>query len=190
MKSTMVGFPFDDIKGWSGLNSTGNWQGKYGPDVLATQFEKMSPIWQQGLEYFQNALDKKMTLEQQSNTQRDYQIAEAAGLYFKSCANQIRFILARDEFMAETSTLARREDLLKTMESIATDEFEIAKRFFVLSREDSRFGWEASNHYMYFPFDLIEKVINCDYILNDWLPKQKSYLDEVSTVLSNSNGPL
>ena len=146
---------------------------KYQPDILASQFEKMGPIWQQGLDYFRNALNKTMTSAQQDAAHRDYQIAEAASLYFRSCANQIRFTLARDEFLAGTSTPTRRKELLKTMESIAAEELAIAKRMFILSREDSRFGWEASNQYHYFPFDFIEKVINCDYILSDWLPRQK-----------------
>ena len=173
MKSTMVGFPFDDIRGWIGENSSGNWQDKYGPDILASQFEKMNPIWQQGLDHFQKALNKKLTSKQKENIQRDYRIAEAMGLYFKSCVNQIRFILARDEYLDRPSAPARRKELIKKMESITAEELAIAKRFFVLSREDSRFGWEASNHYSYFPFDFIEKVINCDYILDEWLPRQK-----------------
>ena len=36
----------------------------------------------------------------------------------------------------------------------------------------SRIGFEATNHYMYYPLDMVEKVVNCDYVLNKWLPSQ------------------
>jgi hypothetical protein len=35
---------------------------------------------------------------------------------------------------------------------------------FELSSTDSRLGFEASNHYFYVPLDLVEKVINCNYL--------------------------
>jgi hypothetical protein len=173
MMAKMVGFPFDDINGWTGVNfAGGNWEGKYRPEILASQFEKMVPIWQQGLVSFKKAFDNKMTSAQKENARKDYQIAEAAGLHFKSAANQIRFILARNKLLTGAISSAEREELIKAMKAIAVDEMAIAKRFFVLAREDSRFGWEASNQYKYFPFDLIEKTIDCDYILNTWLTSQ------------------
>ena len=43
-----------------------------------------------------------------------------------------------------------------------------------LSKDDSRIGFEASNHYYYLPLDFVEKVINCEYILTTWLPDQIS----------------
>lgn len=162
MKATMVGFPFDDVNSWKSI---------YPADVMASQFEKMASGWLQGLDSFKKAMDKKMTLAQQTNARKDYQIAEAAGLYFRSCANQIRFTLARNKLLAGSSNPAEHEELIKTMKTTAADEMAVAKLFFVLARDDSRFGWEASNQYNYFPFDFIEKVIDCDYILNDWLTK-------------------
>ena len=40
----------------------------------------------------------------------------------------------------------------------------------VLAKEDSRIGFEASNQYHYLPLDLVEKVVNCEYVLKHWLP--------------------
>ena len=163
MSATMVGFPFDDVDGW---------KSPYPADVIAAQFEKIASGWQQGLDIFKNAMNKQMSPVQKSNALKDYYIAEAADLYFKSTANQIRFTLARNELLT-TSDAARRDELIKIVENITNDEINIAKRFFVLARQDSRFGWEASNHYAYLPFDFIEKVIDCDYILTTWLPQQQ-----------------
>ena len=36
-----------------------------------------------------------------------------------------------------------------------------------MTKADSRIGFEASNQYYYLPLDLVEKVINCDYILQN-----------------------
>jgi hypothetical protein len=164
-KATMVGFPFDDLNGWKGI---------YPAEVLAGQFEKMAAGWGRGLELFAQALNQEMTMEQKKQARRDYQLAEAAGLYFKSCANQIRFILARDQLAAGPADAAQREKLMARIKAAASDELAIAVRFFVLAREDSRFGFEASNQYNYLPLDFIEKAVNCDYILNHWLPGQSA----------------
>jgi UDP-glucose 4-epimerase len=42
-----------------------------------------------------------------------------------------------------------------------------------LQTRDSRLGFEASNHYYYVPIDLLEKVLNCQYLLEHWLPRQR-----------------
>jgi hypothetical protein len=46
------------------------------------------------------------------------------------------------------------------------DEIQTASRLFTLTLQDSRIGYEASNHYYYLPLDLVEKVINCRHILD------------------------
>ncbi|MCJ7560256.1 hypothetical protein MUO79_06515 [Candidatus Bathyarchaeota archaeon] len=57
------------------------------------------------------------------------------------------------------------------IKAVVADEIQNAKRLFVLTREDPRIGFEASNHYYYLLLDLVEKAINCEYILNTWLPR-------------------
>jgi hypothetical protein len=59
------------------------------------------------------------------------------------------------------------------MRTTAISEIELAKRLFTLTREDSRIGFEATNHYNYYPLDLVEKVVNCQYVLDNWLPAQR-----------------
>jgi len=50
----------------------------------------------------------------------------------------------------------------------------LARQLYLISKEDSRIGFEASNHYYYFPLDFVGKVINCEFILNSWLQEQES----------------
>jgi len=161
-RATMVGFPYDDVDGWRAI---------YPTDVLAGQFEKIVSGWSEGLSAFQNAMSKSGTSAQQANLREDSGPAEAAGLHFRSVANQIRFTAARNTLLSGSLKGAEREARVQTVRTIVADEIESAKRLFVLTREDPRIGFEASNHYYYLPLDLVEKVVNCRYAQNVWLPR-------------------
>ena len=47
------------------------------------------------------------------------------------------------------------------------EEIELALRLHEFARRDSRFGFEASNHYFYSLNDLREKVISCRFLLGE-----------------------
>jgi hypothetical protein len=160
--ATMVGFPYDDVEGW---------RGRYPADVLAAQFEKMAVGWKAGLTDYKKILGKTGTPAEQANARDDIRVAEAAGLHFDSVANQIQFVLARNALLSGKLSASEREASISLIKKIVTDEIGNAKRLFALTREDPRIGFEASNHYYYLPLDLVEKVINCEYILNVWLPQ-------------------
>jgi hypothetical protein len=98
-------------------------------------------------------------------------VARAVGLHFESVANQIQFVLARNALLSGKLGTPERDAKVHLINEIAADEIGNARRLFTLAREDSRIGFEASNHYYYLPLDLVEKVINCEYILNVWLPQ-------------------
>ena len=49
-------------------------------------------------------------------------------------------------------------------EAILREERELAETMLRLLRSDSRFGYEASNHYLYTENDFLEKIINCDHL--------------------------
>jgi hypothetical protein len=141
--ATMIGFPYDDAKTWAG---------PYGPEVFARQFEKVAEGWKGGLVELEKAVAKAPP-GRADEVRADLRFAKAAALHFRSVANQARFVLARD---ARASAEVRR---------LAEAEGAIAKELFVLARDDSRIGFEASNHYYYVPQDLLEKAINCEYVL-------------------------
>ena len=54
--------------------------------------------------------------------------------------------------------------LLGADQGILADEISNARELYALAKNDSRIGFEASNHYFYVPLDLAEKVINCHWI--------------------------
>jgi len=158
-RATMVGFPYDDLNGWRAI---------YPAQVLAGQFEKIAQGWEEGLVALRRARDKTGTPSPQANLREDLGLAEAAGLHFRSVANQVRFILARDALLSDSLQSAERNAQVETARRALQDEIWTARRLFSLTREDSRIGFEASNHYYYLPLDLVEKVINCRYILDRW----------------------
>ncbi len=67
--------------------------------------------------------------------------------------------------MLETVLDPVRQQALEQTRRLLQAEAANARALFALARQDSRIGFEASNHYYYLPQDLIEKVINCRYLL-------------------------
>jgi len=59
------------------------------------------------------------------------------------------------------------------LNSLLDSEIALAQRMYALQSQDSRFGFEASNHYFYVPTDLVEKVINCRSLREGWLAKKQ-----------------
>ena len=155
--ATMWGIPYDHLDGW---------RGPYPAEVLAAQFEKVATGF--GLA----AAELRLALEKASPAQRrtaeaDLRFTRAAGLHFQAVANQTRFVLARDALAQtvpapETETRRRwRAEARRCLEA----EIALARQLFSLAREDSRIGFEPSCHYFYVPLDLVEKVVNCRWLL-------------------------
>ena len=140
-KSTMTGIPYDDLNGWRGM---------YPPEVFIAQLNKMA-------DGFESALAKLKAAKHKTTPAlaAEMRVAEAAAIHFRSAANQARFILAREKH--ETAELKR----------VLADEIKLARRLFTIQSRDSRIGFEASNHYFYVPLDLVEKVINCHWLISN-----------------------
>jgi hypothetical protein len=160
-RATMVGFPYDDLDRWRAV---------YPAQVLAGQFEKIATGWDEGLSLLGAAMKNTTPTSQLMNLFEDLRPAEAVGLHFHSAANQVRFIMARNALLSGSLKEKEREAQIDAMRGAATLEIQTAERMFTLVCRDSRIGFEASNHYYYLPLDLVEKVINCDYVLSTWLP--------------------
>jgi hypothetical protein len=41
---------------------------------------------------------------------------------------------------------------------------ELSRKQYFVARNESLIGYEASNHYYYTPLDLVEKMLNCDWL--------------------------
>jgi hypothetical protein len=154
--STMVGFPYDDVEGWRAV---------YPAETLAGQFEKMAAQWSAGLRDLAGVVKKAPAGKCRADARADLGIAEAACLHFQSVADQVRYTLARNELRSPASTPSEREEAAAAVRSAAENEIRTARRLFTLCRGDPRIGFEASNHYYYLPLDLVEKVIDCEWVM-------------------------
>ncbi len=163
--ASMVGFPYDDVNGW---------RGPYPADVFAEQFAKVASGWKGGLPEMEEAA-RKAPRDKAADAQAEYRFARAAQFHFQSVVNQVRFTVARNALLDKSKALDgdQRSALIEEMRQAAQNEIEVARGLFTLAMEDSRIGFEASNHYYYLPIDLVEKVINCRYILDCLLPGMK-----------------
>jgi hypothetical protein len=156
-KATMWGIPYDDLDGW---------RGPYPPETFAAQFEKVGKGFAEGAEELKEAASKAPS-EKQEAARADSRLAEAESINFLSVANQTRFVMARDALNDASNALSteeraqRRENIRELLES----EINLSRRLFVLTGQDSRIGYEPSCQYFYLRSDLVEKVINCRWLM-------------------------
>ena len=85
------------------------------------------------------------------------------GLGLSSRKAQIRFIRLRDTLPALAGP--ERAIALREIRKILREEIQLARRLHDLAARDSTIGFEATNQYAYSIQDLIEKVLNCKYLL-------------------------
>jgi hypothetical protein len=148
--ASMVGFPYDHLDAW---------RGPYPREVFARQFDRLAAEWLKGLDPLKKAIEAAPA-RRDGDAEAEYRFAVAAGLHFKSSANQARFVILRDRIRALDTGASPVEasELRNQMMALLEDEIAVA-------RADSRIGYEASNHYFYVPIDLVEKVLNCAYLM-------------------------
>ncbi|MBA2116860.1 hypothetical protein HOV93_40530 [Planctomycetes bacterium FF15] len=149
----MVCFPYDNLKRWSA---------PFPPEVYASQFQKIADGFAEGLTYLEAAA-KSVPADKKQFAEDDLSVAKASHLHFQTVPQQVRFILARDRLAAAQGLeekAAARQEIQETL----AQEMKTAMGLYPVVANDSRIGYEASNHYFYVPHDLIEKVINCDYL--------------------------
>jgi hypothetical protein len=144
----MILFPQDDYKAWSG---------RYPPEVVFREFSRMAKRWLGALADFRKA----MTLAEADGKEgaaEDLAIAETCWIHFQSTANQVEFYMLRDA-PPNDARRARMRDL-------AVNEIELARQLYPIAKRHSVIAYEASNHYYYRPADLLEKIVNCQYLLD------------------------
>lgn len=118
------------------------WRANYPRDVFLNQFALLCEKWEQGLAYIEK--------EPQSQTKT---MAYAAYCIYRSGLDQIRFYMAREA-----------QDIV-TMRQCAKRELETAGQMLALMNENAAIGYEAANHYYFSRFGILEKMLNCQYLI-------------------------
>ena len=146
-RASMVGFPYDDIEWWSGI---------YPEDVYEEEYRQLVEGWREGL--------ADLLAYKGLNEELDEMIlmAQAVLCQYESAYHHIQFVNRRDEMLADkdasTVNILRNEML-----RIVREEMETVQTLIDLRLQDSRIGFESSNHYFYTLQDLKEKMINLAY---------------------------
>ncbi|MFT3703512.1 MAG: hypothetical protein QM802_14205 [Agriterribacter sp.] len=161
-KATMVGFAYDDLTAWRGI---------YPADIFIQQLQKLVVGWQKGLSDFDEVI-ANTTNEQKITAKQDGGIAKAAWIHFASVANQAMFVQCRDSLLQTGKDQVSSNALRKKIMQILANEKELASSLFEITRHDSRIGFEASNQYYYVVQDLVEKVLNCNYLMDYYKNKR------------------
>lgn len=159
-KATMVGLPYDDLTSWRGV---------YPEDVFIGQFVKMAD----GFEAARQVLEQRTANTSNPAIEAELRVIRTVALHYRSIANQCRFVQLRNRLATETS-VSERDSILTSLENILINEKQTALDLHAIQTRDSRIGYEASNHYFYVPLDLAEKVLNCEWLLTQWLPEQRA----------------
>lgn len=161
----MVGIPYDHLDGW---------RGPYPVEAFIGQLRKVADGFGAAAEGLERALRESVESEpdRREAAGQEARLGRVAEAHFRSVANQSEFVRGRDALRA-VSDAAERERWVGVLRQVIEQEEELARRVHGLQRRDSRVGFEASNHYFYVPLDLIEKVIQCRWLLEDWLPRQR-----------------
>ena len=146
----MILFPYDAYK---------SWKGAYPAATVQELMAKLAKRWGQGVAVLEkiNARSKEAVLE--------LAIARTCHTHFESTANQVEFYLLRDE--APGATAAREKEIRSRLLAIAARENELARLQYLVTRDQSLIGYEASNHYYYTPVDLLEKLLNCEQVIGE-----------------------
>ena len=139
-EATMTCYAYDDLEKWSAI---------YPVDVFENQFKLVSDKWEEGLRVLG---DGKSEINDMSYV--GYSL-------FKSSYNQIRFIRLRSEYEKN-----KADDIKTELKNIVKSEKEIAQKIYEIMCRRPSVGFEAANHYYFNRQMIMEKIINCDYLLD------------------------
>jgi hypothetical protein len=154
-KPTMVCYPYDGLEIWRSI---------YPEEMFEDQFRKLSEGWKKGIDMLDKAKAGLNASEGRAENFADLEnVARAAYCHFSSAHQQIRFLRLRDK-LSRRGLEKDRGSILGEIIDVLDNEISLAKRLCHIARKDSRIGFEASNHYFYTQQDLMEKVINCEYL--------------------------
>jgi len=137
--ATMVGFPYDALDSWRSI---------FPRETFLSQLHKLSDGWHAG----------RLQLEAAAAGTSDEMLRALVrwtaliDCHFASMVNQSEFVLSREKGVLD--------------KNIAAAEAKLAAEVMALQAVDPTIGYESSNHYFFTRNTLLEKLINCDDILN------------------------
>ena len=120
------------------------WRSVYPIKVYEDQFAKLAEKWKRGLKILSECEGESAVM------------ARAAYCLFYSSLCQIRFYRAREASDTEAMVFYARE------------EYATAKDMLSLMNKNAAIGFEAANHYYFSKGQLVEKMVNCKFIIDKY----------------------
>lgn len=141
--STMVGIPYDDLAHWTGI---------YPVKTYLAAFRDLVQEWRAGLRRLERAA-KLVDAEHRAAYDDLLRVAKMCEILYAGAVRQARYVQLRNRPSAGLEVAA----LLRAEESAV-------REMLALAQIDSRFGFEATNHYAYTTNELKEKLVNLAWI--------------------------
>ncbi len=154
-RATMSGIPYDDLARWRSI---------FPPDIFAQQYEKMATGFAEAIPVLEKAV--KLS-DGNPDVLAELRYAKVIRIHFASVANQVRYVLLRNQYNAPGLKVSEKKELARQIRPIVEDEMQLARQLYDLTLVDSCIGFESANQYFYVPNDLLEKIISCRRIIND-----------------------
>lgn len=149
--ASMVGMPYDDFH---------TWRADYPVDIFEDQMAKV-------VYPFRDAVLKLGEFEKEneaSSLLREFiNCAKGSLVHFESTLHLFRFYAAREVIFNGGSEIFGKNAYAVMEEALCEEEKNTIEALKTQS-SDSRIGFEASNHYNFTRQDLIEKLLNIDYV--------------------------
>lgn len=147
-EATMIGFPYDNVEKWSGI---------YPTTIYENEYQKLLAGWRDGVQDLLSYKGRNAELDEV------ILMAETVLCHYESAYHHIRFVCLRDKALKQGLALPKSE-----LFSVIQKEMETVQTLIELRLQDSRIGYESSNHYFYTLQDLKEKMINLAWC-EEWL---------------------
>ena len=122
------------------------WRSAYPVDIYRRQLTALCAKWKEGLELIKDDENEELRV-----------MAEAGYSIFRASRNHVNFIRLRDNGGSA-----------KELYDVVLDERENAVNMLALMNKNPAIGFEAANHYYFSRFGIMEKIVNCDYLLNKY----------------------
>lgn len=154
-RATMVGFPYDDIGAWCSV---------YPVDIWIGQMNKVAQGFKEGCAALAKA-QEVADASYKKGIEADLLQANVAQLHFASCASQAAFVNARNAYLnTAAESVKDKKQKLDEMKTYLLQEQQLVMSILPLAKADPTVGYESSNQYFYLPIDLLEKLINIEYV--------------------------
>ena len=120
------------------------WCGPYTEAALESQFLKLSTKWKDGLDILAPMQGTEL-----------YDVSAACYALFRSSYNQIKYVRLREE--------GNKEEMLELL----LEEENLSKLLYEITLRQPMIGYEAANHYVYTPQICLERILNCQKLIEE-----------------------